>query len=161
MLYTGTFEAYQGLDLLFEAAVRLQASHPAARVLIVGGEPDQVAAAQARAGRIGARHVVFTGQQPAREIPAFVAAAAVLASPRIRGTNTPLKIYSYLRSGMPIVATEPADPHPGAVAGGGPSGRRPSRTPSPPPWPALLDDPPAGRALADAARRLSDEKLQP
>ena len=29
----------------------------------------------------------------------------MLASPRIRGTNTPLKIYSYLRSGKPIVAT--------------------------------------------------------
>jgi glycosyltransferase involved in cell wall biosynthesis len=27
-------------------------------------------------------------------------------SPRIRGTNTPLKIYSYLRSGKPIVATD-------------------------------------------------------
>jgi glycosyltransferase involved in cell wall biosynthesis len=30
----------------------------------------------------------------------------VLVSPRLRGTNTPLKIYSYLRSGRPIVATE-------------------------------------------------------
>ena len=32
-------------------------------------------------------------------------AADLLVSPRIRGTNTPLKIYSYLRSGKPIVAT--------------------------------------------------------
>ena len=30
----------------------------------------------------------------------------MLASPRIAGTNTPLKIYSYLRSGKPIVATD-------------------------------------------------------
>ena len=29
----------------------------------------------------------------------------VLVSPRSRGTNTPLKIYQYLRSGKPIVAT--------------------------------------------------------
>jgi glycosyltransferase involved in cell wall biosynthesis len=29
----------------------------------------------------------------------------VLASPRSRGTNTPLKIYQYLRAGRPIVAT--------------------------------------------------------
>jgi glycosyltransferase involved in cell wall biosynthesis len=28
-----------------------------------------------------------------------------LVSPRISGTNTPLKIYSYLQSGKPIVAT--------------------------------------------------------
>ena len=32
-------------------------------------------------------------------------AADVLVSPRSRGTNTPLKIYQYLRSGRPIVAT--------------------------------------------------------
>jgi glycosyltransferase involved in cell wall biosynthesis len=29
----------------------------------------------------------------------------VLVSPRSRGTNTPLKIYQYLRAGKPIVAT--------------------------------------------------------
>ena len=50
--------------------------------------------------------MIFTGQQPAREIPGFVQACDVLVSPRIRGTNTPLKIYSYLRSGKPIVATD-------------------------------------------------------
>ena len=37
---------------------------------------------------------------------AFVAACDVLASPRIAGINTPLKLYSYLRSGRPIVATD-------------------------------------------------------
>ena len=31
--------------------------------------------------------------------------ADVLVSPRSTGTNTPLKIYQYLRSGRPIVAT--------------------------------------------------------
>ena len=106
-LYTGTFEAYQGLDLLLRAAAVLARSHPAARVLIVGGEPAQVDAARAEADRLGAGTVaVFTGQQPAREIPAFVQACDILVSPRIRGTNTPLKIYSYLRSGKPIVATD-------------------------------------------------------
>ena len=29
----------------------------------------------------------------------------MLVSPRLQGNNTPLKIYSYLRSGKPIVAT--------------------------------------------------------
>lgn len=106
-LYTGTFEAYQGVELLVRAAARLAASHPALRVLVVGGEPDQVERMRALAREIGAASVLsFTGQQPAREIPAFVATADLLVSPRIRGTNTPLKIYSYLRSGKPIVATK-------------------------------------------------------
>jgi glycosyltransferase involved in cell wall biosynthesis len=48
---------------------------------------------------------LFTGERPAEEIPAYLLAADVLVSPRSRGTNTPLKIYQYLRSGRPIVAT--------------------------------------------------------
>ena len=49
--------------------------------------------------------MVFAGQRPADEIPRFLDAADVLVSPRSTGTNTPLKIYQYLRSGRPIVAT--------------------------------------------------------
>ena len=105
-LYTGTFEAYQGLDMLIDAAAIVAARRPDARILVVGGEPAQVDAAREHARARGASAVmVFTGQQPAREIPGFVQAADLLVSPRIRGTNTPLKIYSYLRSGRPIVAT--------------------------------------------------------
>ena len=48
---------------------------------------------------------IFAGERPAAEIPAYLLAADVLVSPRSRGTNTPLKIYQYLRSGKPIVAT--------------------------------------------------------
>ena len=105
-LYTGTFEAYQGVDMLIDAVAILAKQRPDARVLVVGGEPAQVEQAKARA-RLPARRrsMVFTGQQPAKEIPGFVQAADLLVSPRIRGTNTPLKIYSYLRSGKPIVAT--------------------------------------------------------
>ncbi len=105
-LYTGTLEAYQGVDMLIDAAAFIARRCPDARVLVVGGEPAQVEAAKARAAAAGASGVmVFTGQQPAREIPGFVQAADLLVSPRICGTNTPLKIYSYLRSGKPIVAT--------------------------------------------------------
>jgi glycosyltransferase involved in cell wall biosynthesis len=107
ILYTGTFEAYQGVDLLIEASAGVARSHPDARVLVVGGEAAQVDAARGRAAAAGAADaMVFTGQQPARDIPAFVQACDVLVSPRRRGTNTPLKIYSYLRSGKPIVATD-------------------------------------------------------
>jgi len=105
-LYTGTFEAYQGVDMLIEAAAIVAKTRPDARVLVVGGEPAQVESAKTRAHAAGAASVmIFTGQQPAKEIPGFVQAADLLVSPRIRGTNTPLKIYSYLRSGKPIVAT--------------------------------------------------------
>ena len=106
-LYTGTFEAYQGVEMLIDAVAIVARHRPDARVLVVGGEPPQVEAAKGRAHAAGvSATMIFTGQQPAREIPGFVQAADLLVSPRIRGTNTPLKIYSYLRSGKPIVATD-------------------------------------------------------
>ncbi len=106
VLYTGTFEAYQGLDLLFRAMALVIAARPEARLLLAGGKADQVARAAADARASGLEgHVVFAGERPASEIPAYLLAADVLVSPRSRGTNTPLKIYQYLRSGRPIVAT--------------------------------------------------------
>ena len=106
VLYTGTFEAYQGLDLLFEAAALVRRRRPEARLLLAGGKPDQVERAKAQAQAAGIADVtIFAGERPAAEIPAYLHAADVLVSPRSRGTNTPLKIYQYLRSGKPIVAT--------------------------------------------------------
>ena len=106
VLYTGTFESYQGIDLLFAAARHVLSSRPDVRFVLAGGRPEQIEAArqQAHAARVG-EAVVFAGQRPAEEIPAFLDAASVLVSPRSTGTNTPLKIYQYLRSGRPIVAT--------------------------------------------------------
>jgi glycosyltransferase involved in cell wall biosynthesis len=106
VLYTGTFEAYQGLDLLFQAMQIVRTGRPDARLLLAGGKPDQVARARAQAESAGVGEVtVFAGERPAEEIPAYLAACTVLVSPRSRGTNTPLKIYQYLRAGKPIVAT--------------------------------------------------------
>ena len=101
ILYTGTFEAYQGLDLLFEAMAIVHASRPDARLVLAGGKPDRIAQLRSRAPA----STIFAGERPPSQIPIFLRAADVLVSPRSRGTNTPLKIYQYLRSGKPIVAT--------------------------------------------------------
>ncbi len=106
VVYTGTFEPYQGLDLLVEAFARVAAARPDARLVLVGGEPPQVDEMRARVRRAGIETAVrLTGQRPAEEVPAYLDAATLLASPRSTGTNTPLKIYQYLRSGRPVVAT--------------------------------------------------------
>jgi glycosyltransferase involved in cell wall biosynthesis len=106
VMYTGTFEAYQGLDLLFAAMAIVHRQRPDARLLLAGGKPLQVRQARAQAKTAGLEAVtIFAGERPAAEMPAYLAAADLLVSPRSRGTNTPLKIYQYLRSGKAIVAT--------------------------------------------------------
>jgi glycosyltransferase involved in cell wall biosynthesis len=106
VLYTGTFEAYQGLDLLFDAAAIVSRSRSDAVFVLVGGKRDQVERARREAAARGvADSICFIGERPAEEVPRYLDAADVLVSPRRTGTNTPLKIYQYLRSGRPIVAT--------------------------------------------------------
>jgi glycosyltransferase involved in cell wall biosynthesis len=106
VLYTGTFETYQGLDLLFDAMAVVRRSRPDARLVLAGGKVDQVTLAREQARVAGVGDITtFAGERPASDIPAYLRAADVLVSPRSRGTNTPLKIYQYLRSGKPIVAT--------------------------------------------------------
>jgi len=158
VLYTGTFEAYQGLDLLYDAMAIVAKARPDVRLVMVGGEPSQVEKARAAVRGMGLEtNVIFTGQRPFEEVPAYLDAADILASPRSTGTNTPLKIYQYLRSGRAIVATKLrthtqvlsddtsflADPNPAAFAAA---------------ILAAIADPAAAKAVGDRAKSLADAK---
>ena len=107
ILYAGTFEAYQGIDLLIDAAGIVVRKYPDAIFILVGGQPEQVNIYRGKAENLCLeKHFVFSGQVWPNLIPLFIELADMLVSPRIEGNNTPLKIYSYLRSGKPIVATD-------------------------------------------------------
>ena len=107
VLYTGTFEAYQGLDLLIDAFKEVVATNPDAHLLMVGGRPEQIDALRERVKNLQlADFVTFSGTVPSSEIPSYLKSADVIASPRSSGTNTPLKLYGYMRSGVPLVATD-------------------------------------------------------
>lgn len=106
VMYTGTLEKYQGLELLMHAFVQVKARVDDAHLLLVGGSEEQVEAAKSELRRLGIEGAAtVTGTVHPAKIPALYELADVIVSPRARGTNTPLKIYSYLRSGRPIVAT--------------------------------------------------------
>lgn len=106
VLYTGTMEAYQGIDLLLQSAAHVMKQHEHVSYVLVGGQPQQVQQMQELAALLGIEKIThFVGQRPVAEMNAFTALADILISPRKDGKNTPLKIYSYLKSGKPIVAT--------------------------------------------------------
>ncbi len=107
ILYSGTLEPYQGVQLLLESMTDVALSHPHAVLVVVGGQDEQVEELRRRAEELGVSDSVrLVGLLPATLVPACMVAADVLVSPRERGRNTPLKIFSYLRSGRPIVATD-------------------------------------------------------
>jgi glycosyltransferase involved in cell wall biosynthesis len=106
ILYTGTMEAYQGIDLLLGSARHVSKQCDRVRYILVGGHAEQIDAMKELAESMGIQHIThFLGQQPVEDMPLYTQLADILVSPRKHGKNTPLKIYSYLSSGKPIVAT--------------------------------------------------------
>ncbi|MBN1352398.1 glycosyltransferase family 4 protein [candidate division KSB1 bacterium] len=106
LVYAGTFVAYQGLDLLIKSSEFIIRQNAATKIILVGGNDDQVKKYRKMVDDLNLTdHFVFTGTVQPQEVPDYEGLADVLVSPRIEGNNTPLKIYSYLRSGKPIVAT--------------------------------------------------------
>ena len=104
LVYTGNFESYQGLDLLARAAGHMRG---AGRLVLAGGQPEQIEALRALAAESGAgERFHFAGARPMEEMAGFYTLAQGLLSPRSEGTNTALKVYSYMQSGRPIVATD-------------------------------------------------------
>ncbi len=104
VLYAGNFESYQGIPLFLEASA--QVDEKSVLFLLVGGKPDHVKEMKEKAAELDISDKVhFTGQVAPSEVPLYIAMADVLVSPRTAGTNTPLKIYSFLKSGKPVVAT--------------------------------------------------------
>ena len=107
VVYTGSFVALQALDLLLEAAAQVLREVPNAKFLLVGGAKAEVDALRSMAARLGiADHLIIDHSRPQSEIPAYLAAADALVSPRVQGINPPGKLLSYLASGRPVVATD-------------------------------------------------------
>jgi glycosyltransferase involved in cell wall biosynthesis len=106
VLYAGTFEVYQGLDTLLGAFVHVHAACPRALLVMIGGTKEQVARLRQEAETLGiGEHVMGAGPDTQAAAARCTRSAAVLVSPRSHGSNTPLKIYEQLASGVPLVAT--------------------------------------------------------
>jgi glycosyltransferase involved in cell wall biosynthesis len=107
VVYVGTLEPYQGIHLLIGAFREVVREIPDAFLLVVGGTVEQVRLYRQMATEAGlGDHCRFTGRVSQPLAKHYMKIASILVSPRSSGTNTPLKIYEYLASGIPIIATD-------------------------------------------------------
>ncbi len=106
VLYVGSFAVYQGIDLMFDSIPLVVTRNRDARFVIIGGTTEQIESRREWLAERDADHAVeFVGTVDPDRLPDYLAAVDLLLSPRIAGSNTPLKILDYLKAGRAIVAT--------------------------------------------------------
>lgn len=106
VLYVGNLESYQGIDLLLEGFALARPRVPTLSLVVIGGSKENVARYRERADELcldGSVHLL--GPRPIRDLRGYLEQADILVSPRVAGTNTPMKIYSFLDAGVPLLAT--------------------------------------------------------
>ena len=106
IVYTGTYERYQGLDMALDSVERVREHYPNVLFIFVGAKVQQAQEWTEKAERKGlGGHTLFLDVVSPEYSMVYLACASVLISPRLDGTSTPLKIYSYLHAEKPIIAT--------------------------------------------------------
>ena len=108
--FVGSYYAYEGLDLLVAALPLIVSQVPAARLLLVGGGPQE-AALKAQVAHLGLEAlVIFAGRVPHSEVTRYYDLIDVLAYPRhsMRLTElvTPLKPLEAMAQGRLFVASD-------------------------------------------------------
>jgi len=106
VLYVGNLAPYQGVDLLLAGFARALPEVPRAKLVIMTGSHDRIPYYQGLAEELGiAGSVGFAGPRPVEALGACLRQATVQVSPRVHGDNTPMKVFSCLGSGRPLLAT--------------------------------------------------------
>ncbi|MDC0947863.1 glycosyltransferase family 4 protein [Gammaproteobacteria bacterium] len=107
IVYIGNLEVYQGIDLLLESFALAVERLPEHDLVVIGGRAKDIAFYQKKAEQLGiAERTHLVGPRPFSRLDEYLAEADILACPRIRGFNTPMKIFPYLHSGRPVLATD-------------------------------------------------------
>lgn len=109
--FVGTLLAWQGVDTLVDAVAVARARGVDVAAVVVGDGPERLSLQRLSRDRGVGDAVTFTGQVPAREIPAHIASFDVGFSGHLpllggRMYHSPLKLYEYLAMGRPIVAAD-------------------------------------------------------
>ena len=105
-MYVGNLEPYQGVGLLIDGFAEAAGAATKWRLVIIGGTEAHIAEHRDRAAERGVEErVTFLGPRPVQQLGLYLRQATLVVSPRMQGLNTPMKVYSYLDSGRPLLAT--------------------------------------------------------
>ncbi len=106
IIYTGTFDDFQGLDYLMAAFKIVHERKPAASLLLVGStiNPAHSAKYERMAAELGFVSRFRMASCSLDELPDFLAAADVAVVPRPESAGIPTKLLNYMAAGNAIVS---------------------------------------------------------
>jgi len=98
---------YQGVDLLLESFPYVIKKKLNVCLVIIGGVSEDIEHYKIKAKNLGiADSVYFLGPRPFEQLDQYLADADILVAPRVKGVNTPMKIFPYMHSGKPVLLTK-------------------------------------------------------
>jgi glycosyltransferase involved in cell wall biosynthesis len=107
LLYCGNLEPYQGIDLLLESFQLACQKTDRVDLVIIGGVGEDIEHYKEKACRLGiSEKTHFLGPKPFEQLDGYLVEADILVAPRIRGINTPMKVFPYLHSGKAVLLTD-------------------------------------------------------
>ncbi|OGU33242.1 MAG: hypothetical protein A2057_17615 [Ignavibacteria bacterium GWA2_35_9] len=107
LLYAGNLEVYQGIELLLKSFKIVCEKTDDLVLVIIGGMKEDITYYKKEADILEiSNRVYFLGQKPFDELEYYLTEADIIACPRIKGVNTPMKIFPFLHSGKPVIATD-------------------------------------------------------
>ena len=107
MVYIGNLETYQGIDLLIHSFNFVAKENNLVDLVIIGGVAEDIDRYEKLADELGIKgRVNFMGPKPFDKIDLYMAESDILVAPRIRGINTPMKVFPYMHSGKPVLVTD-------------------------------------------------------
>jgi glycosyltransferase involved in cell wall biosynthesis len=105
LLYCGNFARYQGVDLLVDAFRLVRSRSSRLSLVCVGATEHEIRERTANCSAHGLDRVHFVKRQRRERMSEYLQLADYLISPRSAGCNQPLKLFDYMASGKPIIAT--------------------------------------------------------
>lgn len=106
VVYAGALQPFKGIDILLTVAQQM----PEVQFALAGGTVQEIAQYRDKAQALGLFNIKLLGHLPQQDLASLLQAANLLAHPHCSGKaatfTSPLKLFDYMASGTPIVATE-------------------------------------------------------